>query len=195
LFCDLFVKEADPQARRIEKVMTDGTLAKEETRYAILSALWSIVHAWDKAKRPPGTGRIAGFEDWCRIIGGIVENAGFGSPTRRPSSEHLGDGEYADMRDLVKMMAEGVFRDAIELNCREGITFEELIWICRDRSLFEETIRGKVDRDTGEFILFNRSKVGKLFGRYMGRVFQLGDAGAVKFERIGGKDRRRFRVC
>ena len=195
LFCDLFVKEADPQARKIERVMTDGTLAGEEIRYKILSALWSLINAWDQADRPAGKGRIAGFEDWCRIVGGIVEIAGFGSPLRRPSSEHLGDGEYADMEALVRIMSDGVFRDALELNCREGITFEELIWICRDRSLFEETIRGKVDRETGEFILFNRSKVGKLFGRYMGRVFQLGDAGAIKFERIGPKDRRRFRVC
>jgi hypothetical protein len=99
------------------------------------------------------------------------------------------------MESLVRIMTEGVFRDAIELNCREGITFEDLLWICRDRGLFDETIRGKVDRDTGEFILFNKSKVGKLFARYMGRVFQLGEAGAVKFERVGEKGRRRFRIC
>jgi len=195
LFCDLFVKEADPQSRHIDRVMTDEYLSRAETRFAILSALWSLIVAWDQAGRPAGSGRLAGFEDWGRIIGGIVENAGFGSPLRKPSSDHLGDSDYIDMESLVRIMTEGVFRDAIELKCRDGITFEDLLWICRDRGLFEETIRGKVDRDTGEFILFNKSKVGKLFARYMGRVFQLGEAGAVKFERIGPKGRRRFRIC
>jgi hypothetical protein len=195
LFCDLFVMEADPQSRHIDRILTEEFLSKSEIRYGILSALWSLIVAWDQSGRPAGSGRLAGFEDWGRIIGGIVENAGFGSPMRKPSSDHLGDSDYTDMESLVRIMTEGVFRDAIELNCREGITFEDLLWICRDRGLFDETIRGKVDRDTGEFILFNKSKVGKLFARYMGRVFQLGEAGAVKFERVGEKGRRRFRIC
>jgi hypothetical protein len=196
LFCDLFQSEADPQKRRIENEMSANTLSRPEIRYQILSALWSLVYAWDKSGRPAASGRLAGFDEWGRIIGGIVENAGFGSPLRRPVGEHLGDAEGQDMDTLVRLMATGVFRDSIEYQCREGIRFEDLIWICRDQGLFAEQIDGRTDRDTKEFSIWpkSKSKMGKLFGRYAGRVFKSDDLGSLRFDRSGGKNNRLFRV-
>jgi hypothetical protein len=197
IFIDLFQKEADPQARKIERPMGAEYLARPDVRYAILSALWSLVVAWDAAGRKVGSTRLVGFEAWSDVIGGIVENAGFGSPLRRPSSDNFGDFDAQDMESLVRAMHEGVFRDAIELNCRDGITFEDLIWICRDRGLFDGSIVGRTDRETKEFEMFNRSRsiMGRLFEKYNKRVFRFDDLGAVTFDRVGSKNRRRFRIC
>lgn len=197
IFVDLFNKEADPQARKIERPMGAEYLARPEVRFRILSALWSLVVAWDQAGRPKCSSRLAGFEDWSDVIGGIVEFSGFGDPLRRPTSEEFGDPDAADMMELVKIMSEGLFRDGIEFRCREGISFDEVIWICRDRGLFEEMIKGKVDRETREFEIYanSRTKMAKLFARYAGRVFRFGgDLGTIKFERVGGKDNRKWRV-
>jgi hypothetical protein len=72
-----------------------------------------------------------------------------------------------------------------------------VIWICRNRGLFEEQIKGKVDRETKEFEIYatSRTKMAKLFARDNGRVFRFGkEVGTVKLERVGGKDNRKWRV-
>ena len=197
IFIDLFQKEADPQARKIERPMGAEYLARPEVRFAILSALWSLVHAWDKAGRPACSSRLVGFEGWSQVIAGIVEYAGFGDPLRKPDSEDFGDPDAADMRDLVKVMAEGVFRDGLEYMCRSGVSFDDVIWICRDRGLFDEQIKGKVDRETKEFEIYtsSRTKMSRLFARYNGRVFRFGEElGTIKLERVGGKNDRKWRV-
>lgn len=198
LFVDLFNPEADPQARKIERPMGAEYLARPEVRFKILSSLWSLVVAWDAAGRPACSSVKPGFEDWSRVIGGIVENAGFGDPLEKPSSEDFGDPDAADMMELVRVMAVGIFRDGIEYRTREGITFDDVVWICRDRGLFEATLRGKVDRETKEFELFvsARAVFSKILGRYNGRVFRFGeDVGSVKLERVGSKNARKWRVA
>lgn len=197
LFVDLFVKEADPMARKIERPMGAEYLARPEVRFKILSALWSLVVAWDVAGRPACSSVLPGFEDWSRVIGGIVEHAGFGDPLRRPTSEDFGDPDAADMMELVRVMAGGIFRDGIEFRCREGLSFDEVVWICQDKGLFDDAIRGKVDRETKEFTIFqsSRAKLSRLFSRYNGRIFRFGgEIGSVKFERVGGKNARKWRV-
>jgi hypothetical protein len=197
LFVDLFNLEADPQAREIKKPIGDEYLERPEVRQSILSALWSLVHAWDAAGRPVVSGRLVGFEDWSRVIGGIVEHAGFGSPLRRPEKDDFGDPEGIDMKMLVEKLAAGYFRDAIEFKCREGISFNDLIWICRNEHLFEEGIAGKLDKDTREFEIYakSRSHMGKLFAAYNGRVFRFDSAlGSVKFERVGNRNARLYKV-
>ena len=198
LFVDLWAEEADPQRRVIERPIGDAWLMDPVNRYAILSALWSLVHAWDAAGRPPGTGRIVGFEEWVCVVGGIVENAGFGDPTRRPDGELI-DHEFGEMVELVRLMACGAFRDdAVQLRMGEGVSFHDLISLCRRHQLFEEEIKG--NSKDGDFSLFpgSKSKMSGLFGKYNGRIFHLGDdLGTVRFERIQkgkSRDSRLWRV-
>lgn len=197
LFVDLFNLEADPQARKISKPISDGYLERPEVRHAILSALGSLVQAWNDAGQPDGSERLVGFEEWSRVIGGIVEHAGFGSPLRRLEADEFGDQDAADMRTLVSKMADGVFRDAIELKCREGISFDDLIWICREENLFADHISGKIDKDSKEFEIWpkSRSAMGKIFRGYNGRIFRFSlPIGSVKFERIGNHNSRKYRI-
>ena len=202
LFVDLFSDEADPQRRVIEKPIGDSWLMSPENRFRILSALWSIVCAWDAAGRPEGKGRLVGFEDWSRVFGGIIEFAGFGDPLRKPEGE-FGDQESLAMTELVRVMAEGAFQEtAVAWPVRDGITFSNLIEICRNHELFEEEIQGTVDRDTKEFKLWKQSQsiMSIIFKRYNGRTFHLGgDLGSVKLEKINktkgkGRDGARWRI-
>ena len=200
LFVDLFSDEADPQRRVIEKPIGDSWLMRPENRFQILSSLWSIVHAWAASGGPEGKSRLVGFEDWSRVFGGIVEFAGFGDPLRKPEGE-FGDHEQREMFDLVRVMAEGAFQEtAVPWPVREGITFSNLISICRDHGIFDEEIQGRVDRETKEFTIFekSKSKMAKVYARYNGRTFHLGgELGSVKLERIEttkGRDGRLWRV-
>jgi hypothetical protein len=196
VFVDLFNPEADPQARHISHPIDDEYLERPQVRQSILSALWSLVHAWDAAGRPDGNGRLVGFEQWSRVIGGIVEHAGFGSPLRRPEAEDFGDPDGKDMITLVSKLADGYFRDGIEFPVREGITFDELVWICRQENLFEDAIQGKVDRESRDFEIYpkSRSKMGKLFASYNGRLFRFGESEPLTFERIGNHNSRKYRI-
>lgn len=200
LFVDLFSDEADPQRRVIEKPIGDSWLMRPENRFRILSALWSIVHAWDAAGRPEGKSRLVGFEDWSLVFGGIVEFAGFGDPLRKPEGE-FGDHEQREMFDLVRVMAEGAFQEtAIAWPVRDGVTFSNLITICRDHGIFDEEIQGREDRETKEFTIFgsSKSKMSRVFARYNGRTFHLGgELGSVKLERVQttkGRDGRLWRI-
>jgi hypothetical protein len=195
LFVDLFNKEADPQARQIARPIDDEYLERPQVRQSILSALWSLVHAWDAAGRPEGSGRLVGFEQWSQMIGGIVEHAGFGSPLRRPEAEDFGDPDGKDMMALISKLAEGYFRDAIEFESREGISFEDLIWICRQENFFEDSIQGQLNKETRDFEIYpkSRSKMGKLFASYNRRLFRL-PSGPVTFERIGNHNSRKYRI-
>jgi hypothetical protein len=197
LFVDLFNLEADPQARKIKNPISDGYLERPEVRHSILSALASLIQAWADAGMPQGTERLVGFEEWSRVVGGIVEHAGFGSPLRRLEADEFGDQDSADMKTLVTKMAEGVFHDAIELKCREGIGFDDLIWICREENLFADHIAGKIDKETREFEIWpkSRSAMGKIFRAYNGRIFRFSaPVGSVKFERIGNHNSRKYRI-
>lgn len=200
LFVALLSNEADPQRRRIEKPVGDSWLMNPENRFKILSALWSILHAWDAGGRPEGKSRLVGFEDWSRIIGGIVEFAGFGDPLRKPEGE-FGDHECREMTELVRVLASGAFQEnAVAWPVREGVTFSTLVTICRDHGIFSDEIQGREDRETREFTIFasSKAKLGNLFKSYNGMTFHLGgDLGSVKLERIEttkGRDGRLWRI-
>ena len=137
LFCDLFVEQADIQDREMdpEKVINDVFLSKPQNRRLILSALWSIVRHWDFAGRPLASGKVRlGFEDHGRIIGGMVEFAGFGDMLARPILENAGDSEAEDIITLVKKLH--------ALN-RPDYTFQEIVHVCWEHGLFPWYLHGK----------------------------------------------------
>jgi len=109
LRCDLYVEEADPQARQVRRVIDDGWLCKPEVRGDICSALWAIVRAWDEAERPVGARVLRGYEQWCSLFGGMVAHAGFGDCLASPPLDaEAGDTEYADMLAVVGQLVEWI---------------------------------------------------------------------------------------
>ena len=68
---ELFVKTADPASRTIKDILDEQKIVAR--RSEILSALWALVREWDKSGQKTCSGILAGFEDWSRIVGGMVE--------------------------------------------------------------------------------------------------------------------------
>lgn len=139
LWVSLFCEEADPQARMDPAfVMDDVWLADVDNRRRILSALWSIVRHWDHAGRPLATGKPRrGYETWGRIIGGMVEFAGFGDMLAKPVLENVGDTENEDTTSLVRHLwdsGQGTTRD---------FTYQEIVHICWQEGLFPWNMQGR----------------------------------------------------
>lgn len=178
LFVELFQPEARAQDRQFKNPLSVGILV--ERRAEILAALWQIVQAWDKAGRPPGSKSHASFPEWARIIGGIVEHAGFASPVTAPA---LHDGGNQDVEDMSVLVA--VMRDS---HADRPIDFEKLADLAAERGLFERITAGA---GSAGMERADKAKLGKLLKSYDRRVF--GDA-RLTFLVEGRGHGRRFRI-
>lgn len=71
--------------RRIARPMEDEQLSSQQSRASFLAALWSLVSHWsfNNCVRSPGA-RLASFETFSAIIGGIVTAAMFVDPIAQP---------------------------------------------------------------------------------------------------------------
>jgi hypothetical protein len=139
LWVELFCEDADPQARIDPAfILDDVWLSNIDNRRRILSALWSIVRHWDYAGRPLASGKPRrGFETWGRIIGGMVEFAGFGDMLAHAKLENAGDTENDDINALVRHLWDngaGAHRD---------FTYQEIVHTCWQEGLFPWNMQGK----------------------------------------------------
>ena len=140
LIIDLYVEESDIQSRKVENPINDHWLGKLENRRRILSALWAIVRHWDAAGRPLATGNVRnGFEDWCSIIGGMVEFAGFGDMLAKAVLENAGDDEDNDINALVTHLA---------ASSNTEFTFQEIVHCAWENGLFPWCMHGREESMT-----------------------------------------------
>lgn len=190
LLIDLWVREADAQARKIKRVICESWLCDKNVRADLLAAMWALVRAWQKAGRPASSVTYRGFEAFCSIVGGVVEHAGFGSAMKSTVADS--DPDYADMLAIVERLA----RDVCE---RPQFDFEHLIDVCRGLNAFEFNLQGKWIRDgeTDRFELTPAAKsfFGRLFAnQYGGTSFTLGDGRRVLFGKRGKNRQRRYTI-
>ena len=161
LHCRMLTDEADPQARKIEKVFSDEWLEKPEVRSQLLACLWAIVRSWDEAGRPGPDRIVRGYEPWCAVYGGMVQHAGFGDPMEPLPVEESGNSELADMMALVAQLAKGVDDD-------QEFSFQDVVEAAVEVNAFTWLLEGKEERDGKEgpkrFVLTARanSKFGRL---------------------------------
>jgi hypothetical protein len=202
LFCDLFLEEADINDRSFDQVLDDDFLSRADVRKEMLSALWSLVVHWDKSGRPSGNRSLASFEQWSRVVAGIVSASGFGDPLEVRHANTGGDTDSADMRELVALLSAQLLdarNEAIQENKEPpGSTefeFDELIDICRKKDLFISKLDGDEDKE-GVFRLKRGSRIslGKLFQRESGQTWNIPAVGRCKFGRKGSKNWRSFEV-
>jgi hypothetical protein len=103
LHVELFLREARSEDRKINHPLDEQAI--EGLRDAILSALWSITLAWDKAGRPLPRLKLKDYEPWSDVVCGILEHAGFASPCTRAPSSASGDRDTEEMEELVDILA------------------------------------------------------------------------------------------
>jgi hypothetical protein len=185
LYVNLWIPEADPQARATPKrIYDDAYLARADVRHLLLSALWALVRNWAERGRPAPTGGVKGFEQWCAIIAGMVEAAGYHSPLARPDNLDVDpDPRSAGMKDLVAALAD---RRPVD---QRGFEFAEMLDVCRELGLLDvpPLKDGQIDPRT-------RSNMGKLFVGYQGRQFAMSDGRVIRFGRRGSKNSRWWSV-
>ena len=91
----------------------------ESNRARLLEALITLVLWWKQQGCPPGKGSMGSYEDWVRVVGGIVQAAGVPGflDKKRSSLEHR---QYVDVvKELVRAWA---------LECpQEAMTSKELL--------------------------------------------------------------------
>lgn len=200
LLCYLFTEEADPQARKLQRIFTAQSLAKPKVRSDFLSALWALVRGWDKAGRPAGGRRIAGFEEWASIVGGIVLAAGFEDPLQKPKDDESTNTEGVDAKVLVGQLAQKIPEDKHTWE----FEFQELVDVCHEMKCFEWKLDGKMRTADGgrEYFECNKasaSALGRTFGTDLaGQIYTIdlegGKTARVRFGKRGANRHRRYRV-
>lgn len=194
LIVDLYVDEADVQARTISQPINDSWLMQRENRFKILSALWSIVRYYVDAGCPRPSGRVrVGFEEWCNVIAGMVEFAGFGDCLAEPEIEKDPNTEQGDILALVKTL---VTPDAGEEQQRHlEFTFQQIVNEAHEAGLFSWVLDGK--DDSGNYVLNHKSEssFGKLLRKFSplkgNRRFRF-DGKVVLFWCTGKQRHRRY---
>lgn len=172
LLVELFMPELRAEDRKFKRILDAETI--REMRPRIVSALWSIVRAWDEAGRPACSHGNSSFPRWAKTIAGMVEFAGFGSPLAPAEIEGMGDTDTVDFAELVKAMKHG-----------EEYMFEDIAEMAETSGLFERILADR-DKD-GELSRKAKSRLAKLIGRYAGRQVAPG----VRFISTGkGRSRR-----
>lgn len=193
LIVDLYVETADRQDREVEikpeDEIDDVWLSRPENRRLILSSLWAIVRHWDAAGRPLATGKPRkGFGTWCRILGGMVEFAGFGDALERPKNlDGCGDSESEDIRSLIQHACEGIRA--------RHMTFAEITDLAWQHGLFPWLMHGKedFDQDLGRVTLKLNESCNSKFGLLLKRNCS-GERGTVHvFKSADHRSERRIR--
>jgi hypothetical protein len=174
LFCELFLEAERAEDRVFQNSLEVPTLL--ERRSEILTALWALIQDWDKDMRPKPSRSNSSFPDWSEIIGGIVEHAGYGCSLETPQIEAAADQDGADMRALVKAIANGSQLKAVQ--------FEEVVDVARAGGLFDWIIP-----PDGDLEIKAKSAFGKLLARYDRRLVN-----GYRFTLEGKGHSRRFKV-
>jgi hypothetical protein len=159
LFVELFMLEEHAEERVFERELDQKVVL--DLRPKILASLWAFVREWDKAGRPNPSRTHNAFPEWSRIIGGIVEHAGYSCPFEIAEIDDAADLDGAHMHELAKLLSE----------CEaESLTFDQLVSLSRDHGLFERII----GTEDAALKPAERSKLGKLLKRYDRRLFAQG---------------------
>lgn len=102
IFINLFFPAEDPNKRQFKNPDLHGVV--RENRSKILSALYTFVESWFNNGMKGGSLPFASFPEWARVVGGVMENAGFGNPCVPNSLNEVGgDKETMNMKKLFEL--------------------------------------------------------------------------------------------
>jgi hypothetical protein len=136
-------KAEDREFRRPLDLVTLLTL-----RPKILAACWSLVCNWQAQGMPPPSRSHSAFPAWAKVVGGIVEAAGYGCALDSAEVAAVADEDGESMRTLLEVMELG-----------KNYTFGEIADLCLANECFTGVIGEGMDPKT-------RSKLGWALARY-----------------------------
>ena len=133
LFIELHLSEERAEDRVFTRPLSVPLLLS--MRSEILAACWALVTNWDAKGRPQPSRSHSAFPAWARIIGGIVESAGFDCPLVTGEVSNVADEDGAAIRTLV---------EAMELD--KPYTSKDLAALCREREVFLNIVADSEER-------------------------------------------------
>jgi hypothetical protein len=154
LAVELILEEARAEEREIKNYLDEEKLVA--MRCKLLSIFWAMVRHWDQKGQPSGSRLLPTFEAWSKIIGGIVETAGFESPCLLSNLKTGGDTYTRDMEVLVSEMVP-----------QTEYKFSDLIDLAYEHHLFPFLIS-----EPGSINPSDRSRLGKIVRRFVDRIFE-----------------------
>ncbi len=172
LFIELHLEAERAEDRQFRRPLDETTLL--ELRPKILAACWSLVRDWHKQGQPSPSRSHSAFPAWAKIIGGVVQAAGWACPLDTADVAVAADEEGEDMRRLVAGMKPGV-----------PYTFAKMVELCQATECFD----GLVGESGAELKNASRVKLGRLLGRYDRRLVK-----HYRFVVDGERHTRRFHV-
>lgn len=172
LICELHLAEERAEDRVFARPLDLPALLALRPR--ILAACWSLVRHWDSKGRPEPSRSHSAFPEWARIVGGIVEAAGYACPLDTPASAVAVDEDGAAMRVLTAAMRVGKKYPA-----------PEVYELCRTNQVFLHL----VGSHAGAMDNSRLSTIGRLFARYHDRL-----VGERRFKIEGVGHSKRFFV-
>jgi len=105
IFINLFLDLEDPNERVFKRPDLHGFVF--EHRSDILSALYSLVLHWVEKGKPACSKPFSSYPEWMRVVGGIMEAAGWPAPSQNSDLDLVGgDKETRDMKKLFELAAE-----------------------------------------------------------------------------------------
>ena len=172
LTVELFLT-GDPADRPIEDPLDEDRLL--EVRPKTLAALYALVRDWTEAGKPVANKTNTNFEVWSRIIGGIVERAGYGPVATTAAMRAMPDASDADMA----VLAEKIYGE----HQAAAITFVELVDVARTHGLFSRTLASDA---------MQPRQANTAFGRFLGSRDQHVFGDGLRFVIIGTGHARRY---
>lgn len=136
LVVDMFEK-GDPMDRNVprDEVLSDDVMKSVEWRRNMLGALWAFVREWHAAGMPEGSVVRGSFEGFSRLLGGIVEAAGYDNPCQRAEIPDAINPDAQEFNELVGLIV-------AEMGDRRVVDFtlEDMARLARSANLFERLI-------------------------------------------------------
>lgn len=172
LFIELHLDVERAEDRQFRRPLDLPTLLS--MRPSILGALWALVRHWDTQGRPAPTRSHSAFASWAKIVGGIVEAAGFSCPLETATVAAVADTDGEDMQGLIAVM-----------EVERRYTFAEIVEVCQANGCFE----GLVGETGDELKNASRVAMSRLLLRYECRL-----VGERRFQIEGKGHARRYHV-
>ena len=151
LVVELHLEVERAEDRQFRRPLESPTLLA--LRPKILAACWSLVRHWHTQGQPLPSRSHSAFPAWAKVIGGIVEAAGFACPLDTASVAVAADEDGEAMRTLVEVMEPG-----------RKYKFAEIVELCRANECFDGLV------GDAELKIANRVTLARLFGRYDHRL-------------------------
>ena len=179
IFVTLFLDLEDANAREFDNPDLHGYVLQE--RANVLSALYALVRNWYEQGMPEGSVPFTSFPSWAKIVGGIMECAGFPNPCKRDENrEGIVDVETQDIKRLFELCYEAHPDEFIDKN--------DILNVIQSAQNAGDEVYNYIDFSEHS----GKIKFWKNFNKFVGRIFS-----DIKLTHDGNSraPRRKFRFA